>query len=92
MQTNMPAFRTEYSTLFCLLYCAFLDISPPQLIYRGKQRVVGMKTEREHLNVMKGVREYSWFKPAFLAAQNIDDEKEDRPAYEPRRDVEEWGT
>ena len=51
-----------------------------------------MKTERENLNVMKGVREYSWFKPAFLAAQNIDDEKKDRPVHEPGRDAEEWGT
>jgi hypothetical protein len=58
----------------------------------GSFGVVVMKSERENLNVMKGMREYSWFRPAFLEAQSVAEEKKDQPIYEPGRDAEDWGT
>jgi hypothetical protein len=75
-----------------LLYYLFLDICPQRLSFGGLLGVVGMKTERENLNVMKGMREYSWFRPAFLAAKKTAEENKSRTVYEPVKDAEAWGT
>lgn len=51
-----------------------------------------MKNERGSLKVMKGMREYSWFRPAFLAASRTAGDKNDRHAYKPATDEGELGT